>query len=79
MGLSVSFGCLLRFFSVGVFVRLSGASSPPRKSVSRPSLRGVCVRSDRMPCHHLFGFSAGGSPAVTTGDPTKRVVTCADI
>ena len=27
-----------------------------------------------MPCHHLFGFSAGGSPAVTTGDPTKRVV-----
>ena len=23
--------------------------------------------------------SAGGSPAVTTGDPTKRVVTCADI
>ena len=27
MGLSVSFGFLLRLFSVGVFVRLSGASS----------------------------------------------------
>ena len=21
----------------------------------------VCVRSDRMPCHHLFRFSAGGA------------------
>ena len=31
MGLSVSFGFLLRLFSVGVFVRLSGASSSPLK------------------------------------------------
>ena len=30
-GLYVAFGFLLRLFSVGVFVRLSGASSSPRK------------------------------------------------
>ena len=25
-----------------------------KKETSRPSLRGVCVRSDRIPCHHYF-------------------------
>ena len=45
MGLSVSFGCLLlRLFSVGVFVRLSGASSPPRKKCFSPLIEGrVCA------------------------------------
>ena len=62
-GLSVSFGlpcsvCLLLGSSPGFGAR--GFFSP-RKSGSRPSLRGVCVRSDRMPCHHLFRFSAGGA------------------
>ena len=52
-GLSVSFGvpcsvCFLFRSSPGL-----GGCFSPRKSDSRPSLRGVCVRSGRTHCHHL--------------------------
>ena len=34
---------------------------PPEKETFRPSLRGVCVRSGRLPCHHPpFSTAAGG-------------------
>ena len=43
-GLSVPFGFLLRLFSVGVFVCLSGASSSPRKRDFSPLAEGrVCA------------------------------------
>ena len=54
-GLSVSFGlpcseCFLLGSSPGFWGACVFFS--PRKETSRPSSRGVCVRSDRMPCHH---------------------------
>ena len=39
-----------------------------------PSERCVCVRSDRMPCHHPFGFSAGGHSTSLGLCPTKLPV-----
>ena len=30
----------------------------------RPSLRGVCVRSGRKPCHHTIIFPTAGGPSI---------------
>ena len=54
-----------------------GACFPIRKSVSRPSFRGVCVRSGRAPCHHFY---AGGPRATGWRGPTKtHPVCCANV
>ena len=42
-----------------------GVFSPPEKETSRPSVRGVCVWSDRIPCHHLVPVLEAGGPRAT--------------
>ena len=46
--------------------------SPPEKETSRPSVRGVCVRNYRIPCHHLVPvLEAGGQRPSSKRWPTK--------
>ena len=58
-GLSVSFGlpCSVCFL-LGSSPGFGACFFSPRKSGTRPSLRGVRVRSGRIPCHHISAQGA---------------------
>ena len=61
MGPFCSFWVLAPFvFCWGLRPSFGRVFFPPEKGTFRPSLRGVCVRSGRIPCHH----TTAGGPSV---------------